>query len=335
MTIFSEIYGTYYRIVSRLSGLDSFSDREVYDVIGEDGFRDSVLFLPQKLLPQADGSDWGLLKRGEDGLLYPAVKDHPRVLTKLQKMWLKAKLSDPRVRLFLSDEALSKLSARLEDVPPLYRTAHFRVFDKFSDGDDYESEFYRRNFQTVLKAIKERRLLKINFTSGHDRRMSRVCLPFKLEYSEKNDKFRLYCHDVKNGRINGGGLINIGRIDKITVGKIYSGEMPSENDFFRNIRARQPIKVSISPERNAVDRFLNEFAEYEKRVDRDLENGGCTAEIYYDGRDETELLIQLLGFGAAVEILSPESVRRQAAERVRKQAELLFGKNGLKELQPQ
>lgn len=322
MTIFSEIYGAYYRVAARLLSLGSVSDSDVYDAVREDGFRDSALFLPQKLLPQPDGSDWGLFTRGS-GLLHAVVGKPPRVLSRLQKMWLKAKLSDPRIRLFLSDAALQSLSKRLADVPPLYRSKHFRIFDKFTDGDDYENDVYRESFQTILKAIKDQRILKINFTSGHDRRMSKLCLPFKLEYSEKNDKFRVYCHNVKNGAIDGGGLINLGRIDKIVPYEIYHGEPPCEDDFFRGIRAKEPIRVYVSHERNAVERFLNEFAEYEKRVDRDLENGGCTVDLYYDKQDETELLILLLSFGAAVEILAPESVRKQAAERVRKQIRLL------------
>lgn len=319
MTIFSEIYGAYYRIAARLLGMGSVSDSDVYTVIREDGFRDSMLFLPQKLLPQPDGSDWGFFRRGEDGILHAAVGEPPRVLSRLQKMWLKAKLSDPKMRLFLSDCDLRRLSERLADVPPLYRPENFRYFDKFTDGDGYGSERYRAHFRTVLKAIKERRILRINFTSGHGKRMSRLCLPFKLEYSEKNDKFRVYCHDIKGGKIVGGGLVNLGRIDEIVLKNIYTGDPPSEDSFFSKIRAAEPIRVYVSPERKAVERFLNEFAEYEKRVDRDLENGGCTVDLYYDKQDETELLIMLLGFGAAVEILSPKSVRKQAAERVRKQ----------------
>lgn len=322
MTIFSEIYGAYYRITARLLGMGTVTDSDVYGVIREDGYRDTALFLPQKLLPQPDGSDWGFFRRGEDGLLHAAVGEPPRVLSRLQKMWLKAKLADPRMRLFLSDHALKKISERLAGVPPLYLSKHFRYFDRFSDGDIFNSEKYRLHFQTVLKAIKEHRLLRINFTSGHGKRMSRLCLPFRLEYSEKNDKFRVYCHDIKGGKIVGGGLINLGRIDEIVPNNIYTGEPPSEDSFFRKIRAAEPIRVYVRPERNAVERFLNEFAEYEKRVDRDLENGGCTVDLYYDGQDETELLILLLGFGAAVEIISPKSVRRQAAERVQKQVKL-------------
>lgn len=323
MTVFSELYGVYYRITSRLLGMGSVTDSDVYGVIREDGFRDSALFLPQKLIPQSDGSDWGLFTRGEDGLLHAVVGEPPHVLTRLQKMWLKAKLSDPRMRLFLDDGAFHSLSERLADVPPLYRPEHFRYFDRFSDGDDFESPRYREHFRTVLKAIKDRRVLKIRFTSGHGKQMSLVCLPFRLEYSEKNDKFRVYCHDIRRGKIVGGGLVNVGRIDGIEPMERYAGELPSEDGFFRKIRSAEPIRVYVSPERNAVERFLNEFAEYEKRVDRDLENGGCTVDLYYDKQDETELLILLLSFGAAVEILSPNSVRRQAAERVRKQMRLL------------
>ena len=323
MTIFSEIYGAYYRVAARLLGMKNASDNDVYEVIGEDGFRDSALFLPQKLLPQKDGSDWGLLERGSDGLLHPTVGEPPRVLTKLQKMWLKAKLGDPRSRLFLSDESAELLSKQLDDTEPLYRNNQFRVFDKFADGDDYESERYRQLFRTILRATKQRRILRIDYVSGHDRRMSRVCVPFKLEYSEKNDKLRVYCHNIKNGAAKGGSLINIGRITDVRPFEIFRGELPSEDDFFRRIRAKQPIRVAVFPERNAVERFLNEFAEYEKRVDRDLETGVCMIDIFYDKQDETELLIQILAFGAAVEILSPDSVRAQAAERVRRQAELI------------
>lgn len=323
MTIFSEIYGAYYRIAARLLGMGSVTDSDVYGVIREDGFRDSALFLPQKLLPQPDGSDWGLFTRGEDGLLHAVTGKPPRVLTKLQRMWLKAKIYDPKMRLFLSDEAIKKLSERLSDVPPLYIAEHFRWFDRFGNGDDFNDPNYRRNFRTVLKAIKERRVLKINFTSRRGEKICRVCLPFKLEYSEKNDKFRVYCHNIRNGKITGGVLINVGRIDKAEPKERYADETPSEDSFFRGIRSAEPVRVYVSPERNAVERFLNEFAEYEKRVDRDLENGGCTVDLYYDKQDETELLILLLSFGAAVEILSPSGFRKQAAERVKKQAELM------------
>lgn len=320
MTIFSEIYGAYYRIAARAMLKKAVTESEVRGLIRELGFRDSALFLPQKLLPQKDGSDWGLLRKNADGTLSRITENPPpAVLTLLQKRWLKAKLEDERFRLFFDDETLARLGVRLADVKPLYRAVHFRYFDKFTDGDDYSDPRYRENFQNVLAALKSRELIRVSFTSGHGKRVSFNCLPVKLEYSEKNDKLRVLTRKVRNGRISGGGILNVGRLEKVErTGVIF--DKPAD---IRSGKASEPVVVYVRPERNAVERFLMEFASFEKRSERDLEGGGCTISLYFDKSDETELLIQILSFGAAAEILSPSDFRRQAAERVARQAELL------------
>ena len=182
MTIFSEIYGAYYRIAAHAMMKKTVTEREVYELIREHGFRDSALFLPQKLLPQKDGSDWGLLSKNDDGTLSRITENAPpAVLTLLQKRWLKSKLEDERFRLFFDDETLARLTEKLADVKPLYRSAHFRYFDKFTDGDDFSDPCYRENFRVILAAIKAHEQIKVSFTSGHGKRLSFVCLPIKLE----------------------------------------------------------------------------------------------------------------------------------------------------------
>lgn len=328
MTIFSEIYGAYYRIAARAMREKTVTDDEVYELIRSLGFRDSALFLPQKLLPQKDGSDWGLLRRNLDGTLSRIIESSPpAVLTLLQKRWLSSKLADPRFRLFFDDETLRRLEERLADIKPLYRREHFRYFDKFTDGDDYADPRYRENFRVILSAIKSRELLKISYTSGHDKRICFTCLPLNIEYSEKNDKLRVLTRKHRNGRISSGGVINLGRIDTIErTGRFFTGSL---NAPFT--KPRNSVTVYVAPERNAVERFLMAFASYEKRAERDLESGGCVVTLHYDKSDETELLIRLLSFGAAAEILSPEGFRRQAAERVARQAEFTFNDSEQKE----
>lgn len=322
MTIFSEIYGAYYRIAARAMSEERVDESGIYGLIRELGFRDSALFLPQKLIPQKDGSDWGLLRRDPDGAFSRITENPPpAVLSLPQKRWLKAKLSDARFRLFFDDDTLRRLEERLAGVTPLYRAEHFRYFDKFSDGDDYADPVYRGNFRTVLAAIRSRELLRISYVSGHDKRICLTCLPMRLEYSEKNDKLRLYSRKQRNGRISGGGVINLGRITDIE----RTGRFFDDCAETAASKPRARVTVHIAPERNAVERFLMAFASYEKRAERDLESGGCTVELCYDESDETELLIRLLSFGAAAEILAPESFRRQAAERVARQAEIWIG----------
>ena len=82
MNIFSEIYGTYFRIAAKLLEKDVTDEKTVRETVLRDGFRDSVLFLPQKLIP--GGEDWGLFRRDEDKSLSRLTKKAPvKVLTKL------------------------------------------------------------------------------------------------------------------------------------------------------------------------------------------------------------------------------------------------------------
>ncbi len=324
MNIFSELYGAYFRTAAKVLSEERVTEKDIYRIISENAFRDSALFIPEKLIPKKDGSSpWGLLKRDEGGSFSSVLsRKPPRLVTELQKRWLKAKLSDPRFRLFMEDKTFDALRERLKDVPPLYDRRFFRYFDVYSNGDDYGSEAYRKNFRTVLSAVKSREILHIGFLSRNGGMLRGDFLPLKIEYSKKNDRFRAYCIRFSDGQPRSSNVINIGRIAEVyPTGNAYSGgNTDSDTEkFFSERRCKEPVTVEISSERNGVERFMMEFASYEKQSELDLKTGKCVAKIWYDGQNETELLIQLLSFGPVLKILGPEDFRRQAAERVERQ----------------
>ena len=321
MNIFSEIYGTYFRIAAKLLEKEITDEKTVCETVQREGFRDSVLFLPQKFIPGSE--DWGLFSRTADGDLKRIIKSPPaRVLTKLQKMWLKAKLSDPRIRLFIDDEAFAVLEKRLSDIPALYRSDHFRITDRFTDSDNFSDEIYRSNFRTALEAVKRRKIVNIDYVSGRGKRRSGRYVLLKLEYSPKNGKFRAYCYLLRNDRIKSSGIINIGRIVNITDTGRYFRTPVSIDDYFSSRKCSSPAVIRVTAERNGIERFMLEFASYEKHTVRDIETGKYTVELWYDQQDETELLIRLLSFGPVIEILAPQHLREQAKHRIKKQAEL-------------
>ena len=326
MNIFSEIYGTYFRIAAKLLENEVTDEKTVHQTVLSDGFRDSVLFLPQKLIPGSE--DWGLFTRTSDGKLRRITKNAPvKVLTKLQKSWLKAKLSDPRVRLFMDDGTIAALDRKLSDVSPMYTNDHFRLIDRFSDHDDYSDEHYVDVFRTALDAIKHRRIVFIEYITGHGRLVRGKFVLLKMEYSPKNDKFRAHCYLLRNDKAKGGGIINIGRIEKITdTGRCFRTPV-SLDEYFSNRKCSSPAIIKVTPERNGVERFMLEFASYEKHTVRDLETGEYTVELWYDEQDETEVLIRLLSFGPVIEILGSEKLRAMAKERVQRQYELLYWNN--------
>ena len=324
MALFHEMYGVYYRIAAKLLEREKLTVRELYKQIERSGFRDSVLFLPQKLLPQEDGSDWGLLRHDADGMLRPVTRHRPpHPVTQLQKRWLRALLEDPRMGLFLDENRLQALRRYLHDVPPLFRREQFGYTDQFSDGDPYSDRHYARSFRLLLRAVWEQEILDISYRSAKGKRFRMRCVPFRIEYSEKNDKFRVYCVRLRGMRPSGCFLMNLGRILSLCgTGEFWEEKIPVRN-FFRLRMCSEPVTVRVRNERNAVERFLMEFACYEKRTERDPESGDCEVKLWYDRQDETELLIRLLSFGPMLEITAPVDFRKKAAERIRQQAALL------------
>lgn len=323
MKLFSEVYGAYFRCAERILSEGELSEKRLREIVSQIAFRDSLLFIPEKLIPDKTGnSPWGLLRRSESGSLCSVLsKAPPRIITSLQKSWLKAKLTDPKFRLFLSDEDIAALSERLKDIKPLYNRKYFREFDRFTDGDDYDDANYRQVFGTVLRAVGEREIISLELTSRRGVRMTKNVLPVRIEYSRKNDKFRVYCITFPKKEEY---LFNIGRIERaVPTGKHIQTETDLE-EFFRRRRCEKPVTVEVSGERNAVERFMMEFASFEKRSELDLATGKCHASVYYDVQDETELLIMLLGFGPVLKITGPEDFLEKVRERVEKQYELFY-----------
>lgn len=324
MTLFSEIYGAYFRIASAVLERETVTASDLERIVAGEGFRDSVLFIPDKLRP-GEGS-WGLLEDRGNGEWGRVTSNPPvTIVTELQKRWLKAKLSDPKMWLFLTDEELAELSGRLSDIVPLYSREQIRQVDTYSDGDDFTSPDYRRHFRDILTATKEKRIIYILFRTGSGKIQGRLFVPLKIEYSPKNDKFRVYCRNARRCGNSGNTVINIGRVIRTD---LTDTEYPSDlrqDEYFSRIRCQEPAVIKVSQERSGVERFLMEFSSYEKRTGLDTETGDCTVTLWYDRTDETELLIRLLSFGPVVEILSPPGLRAQAAERVRKQYRLIYG----------
>ncbi len=112
-------------------------------------------------------------------------------LTLLQKQWLKALLADKRFSLFITSEVQLKLEKDLQDVEPLFTEKDFYLYDKYADGDPYDDQIYIKNFRTIIKAIHERKSIQVEYSDRFGQNKKFSCNPQKIEYSAKDDKFRV------------------------------------------------------------------------------------------------------------------------------------------------
>lgn len=298
--LFSEVYGTYFRCLSAIidTAAEGTLTGEIMDaIIREIGFEESIFTIPRNLEDQT----WPLLK---SDLATPLSKPD-RPLTILEKRWLKALLADPRIKLF------DPPTAGLEDVEPLYPVDAIVYFDRYTDGDPYHDPDYIAHFRTVLTALREKRWLKIEFAGRNGVPHFWRCVPYKLEYSPKDDKFRLITGNNRTAL-----SVNLARIVSCTLLEPCAPE-----EYHPRPMRKQTLVLELTDERNALERCLLHFSHLEKETER-IGGNRYRLTLRYEKEDETELLIRVLSFGPVLKVISPERFKNQLRHRLARQRKL-------------
>lgn len=294
--IFSELYGTYYNTVAKIltaAAHRPLRKEELRSIIEKYAFGESIL----NIEPAITEERWQLLN--PDGST--VLKHTPTLpLTLLEKRWLKAIFQDPRIRLFTDETDC------FPEVEPLFDLGDILVFDKYSDGDPYTDENYIRNFRLVTDAIRNRYPLSVDTTNRSGRVIHKLLMPEYLEYSEKDDKFRLIGSEKRRT-----ATVNLGRIVHVErCGKPYGTDSGN-----RQRRETMTVQFELVDLRNALERVLMHFAHFEKQAEK-LDDKRYRVTLTYDKDDETEMVIRILSFGPMVKVTAPQRFADLIKERL-------------------
>lgn len=295
--LFSEVYGSYYQAVAGILARaveGTLDGRALRQIVQDTTFEESLLTIP------------GALSSGQWPLLHPdystPLRRQPAMpLTLLQKRWMKAILLDPRVQLFEPD------TTGLEDIEPLFRPEWLVYFDRYTDGDDYTDPEYIRRFRTILAALREQRQLDVTFLGGKGNRHHAAVSPQYLEYSEKDDRFRLAAEGALPW------MINLSRMESC---RLLDSAACTPHQVLLHTEC---LTMELTDERGALERVLLHFSHLEKETKR-LDKNRYQVTLHYDKSDETEILIRILSFGAMVQVVSPESFQEKIRERLAMQS---------------
>lgn len=297
--IFSELYSAYYNTVAEIikAALDHpLEKNEMFGIIEKHAFGESVLAIE----PAIEEERWQVIKADGRTILHHAPE---MPLTEIQKRWLKAITLDPRIRLFADN------LPEYPEIEPLFTPEDYTVFDKYSDGDDYGDETYRNNFRLILDAIRNSYPIEIDMEDRRRRRVNKILIPQYLEYSEKDDKFRM----IAAGKPVG-GTYNLARLKACVrfEGKYEEEKMKQQPE------KRVAVSFELLDERKALDRVLLHFAHFEKEVEK-MSDEKYKVTLHYEKSDETEMVIRILSFGPMVRVIEPESFINLIKERLLKQ----------------
>ena len=297
--LFHEIYGNYYSTVAsilREAVHGTLTEKTMYDLIRRHAFGESQMVIPDGM----KGEKWKLI---HSDLTTPIVNEPDMPLTLMEKRWMKSLLLDPRIRLFDPDVT------GLEDVEPLFTPDMIVYYDRYNNGDDYSDPGYIRNFRTILQSLRDGRDLDLTCMTKDGSRRNVIVSPYYLEYSEKDDRFR---------------LIAGGRRRRLTfnLSRIADCEAVAHKGDQAPVRKPEMASVTFELEdrRNALERVLLHFSHLEKETIRLGENKYLVT-LRYDKQDETEMVIRILSFGPMIKVTEPDSFIDQIRKRIEKQKE--------------
>lgn len=318
MELFSEIYNCYYQVVDSIlakAEQSPVTKKEMQEICSRLGFAESGLYI----LPRLILGEWQLLST-EDGLSYRALTGQHGTLplTTLQRSWLKTLLQDGKFRLFFEEQDLAVLDTYLQDAEILWEPSDFYYYDQFAGGDPYGLPDYQRHFRTLLRAIPLRQYVSITYQSEKGHRIAHHYLPLKLEYSAKNDQFRLLALPENERHSIYLRIINLRGIQKAELLPRYDEEDLDLTGLIQKSYYKEPVRLRITNQRNALERAMLHFANYEKRTKK-IDENTWECLIYYNNSMETELLIEVLSFGPAIQVLGPESFLSQIKGRIARQ----------------
>ena len=297
--LFHEIYGKYYLAAASIlkeAVRGNLTGKALNALVRKYAFGESLLTLPDQLR----GERWRLL---HDDYTTPLEAEPSMPLTLMEKRWMKALLLDPRIQLFKPD------MTGLEEIEPLFTPDMIVYYDRYSDGDDYSDPDYIRHFETILQAMREKSNLNVYFESRMHAKVKLIVTPYYLEYSEKDDKFRLIAAGWKRRF-----TINLSRITDCE---------PAPEKEKRALKGGSPAVVvfELEDRRNAMERVLLHFSHLEKETKK-LDDNRYRVTLKYDRQDETEMVIRILSFGPVIKVTEPENFIRLVCERVEKQKQL-------------
>lgn len=290
---------------------------EICKQIRGEGFEESVL----SIIPKIEEGMWNLFDKEDGRYLSKLTSSFLTPLSDLQKSYLKALLADPRIGLFLDSKQQEELNAMLGTVSPLWKQDQFFFYDRFADGDPYDDESYRTNFQTLLRAQKKRLYVDIDYTSPKGTRVHHHYVPARLEYSAKNDKFRVLALERTRHHNMKLDILNVSRIEHVSLtDKMLSSDVDL-NKVIRDTYYKEPVRLRIRDERNTLERAMLHFANYEKNTTKiDEDTYECL--IYYNQSMETELLIEVMAFGPRITVIGNDRFLDSLKERLSRQLSL-------------
>ncbi|MFY9278723.1 MAG: WYL domain-containing protein [Caldicoprobacterales bacterium] len=241
----------------------------------------------------------------------------PPPILDMEIVYLKNLLDDERINIFLDNSTIDKLKEVL------------KTYDNFKIGQfievkgvaerEYSCEKINKILFLLLKSRTEKKpIIYTYITNNNQVFKDNFMLPYKIEYSIRDDKFYLIYYSLEQGRMNKG---IISRFYNMELGDTYEDYDFILNTIPHNVdrqKMKEPITIEVTDRDNAVERAFHLLSCFEKVGYYDRARDLHIISIYYYEYDEAEIISRILSLGKNAKVVSPENVKMKVIQRIKK-----------------
>jgi len=237
-------------------------------------------------------------------------------LSSIEMQWMNNILHHPLAKCFLTQDEIARLLERIPD-NGLFDVNSPLLYDQFIDLDDILStDGHAIAVSTLLAAIRENKKVALTYVSQYNRKSTWYCYPSHLEYSKRDNCFRLYAlTEKKKVRV-----FNLERVQNVLIvdSGIAKEEIAEKIVEFERENERHLV-VLFSERKNIPDKILTEFSPWKKSCIK-AGKDKYRMSLVYDADDSREIVVRLLSYGADIFVADDDgTVRHELIKRLEKQ----------------
>lgn len=334
MELFHEYKNKYFHLIFTILSLakDGITEEEIIKLIQESGYNDYEFVdkngctLRQMILNKCYDKENNLnLLKEENGKYYPIITDKGQAplkvrFTSLEKQWLKDLISNKKARTLLGKDIVNKLEEALKDVKNL-SYGNIDITNSIVSLENVEDKEFREKFFVILKGIVEHRYIKYtNIDKNGNIYKNQKAIPIRIEYSLKDDKFRVSFYSVEEKRPI---MTVMDSLTEISLEENIKEEILREDILMKikNKYVDEPIILQVKDEKCAMERFFMSFSSYE-RYTRVIEKNVYEIELYYYSFQKEEVIRKIISLGPYVKVKFPKDIIETIIERIKRAHEL-------------
>ncbi|SHK77556.1 WYL domain-containing protein [Anaerocolumna jejuensis DSM 15929] len=314
MNLFDETENKYYEFLSRLlQDRRTYKKSDINKLIGKyvPGERD--FDVTDTLFAESEGEE--LFFYLKDNEYVPILgNDFPIRNGRIEQEAAKSLLEDEYIEQFLSKESIDKLRMATTDIKEGWSFKDICKKNIFANGVTDNSRKYSQIISMLGTAVREQRaIIYDNIRPNIFEYKNVTVFPIKIEFSVKNDQFRICAYEPSQYRFI---KMNLETMQNIRLtDDVFTEDLHAEYKEYLKAN-KKTVKLDVEPVSHVIERCFRIFSYYDRKARYDKEEKKYRLEVSYLKADENEVVKDILSLGGYVTVMEPRHLQKEVYRRV-------------------